>query len=489
MTPRRIFVLASLILWPLFIANSIFHHSSFGVLLLVSLFFVIGWYDILQTKSPILRDYPVVGHLRYILRAISPEIHQYFVESDTNGSPYNKEIINMINKRADDCDAFHPFGTEYDLYKDRYEWIAHAMFPKKVFSEPMRVKIGNEACRQPYEASLLNISAMSFGALGESAIRSLNLGAKIGGFYHNTGEGSLSPYHMQGGDIVLQIGTGNFGFRNDDGTLHEEAFRKKSSLPEVKMIEIKLSQGAKPGHGGLLPASKNSAEIAQIRMVKPHTDVFSPPLNPEFSDKKELVEFIQKVRELSLFKPVGIKLSIGEIREFEELVDEFKEQNIFPDFITVDAAEGGTGAAPIEYSNHIGMRGEDALKIVDATLKSKGVREKVKIIYSGKVYSGFTILKALCLGADLCNSARAFMFSLGCIQSLRCHTNTCPTGIATQNKILQKGVVPLHKSQRVANFHKNTIKSFLELLSTLGVDSIEELRQEHIHTQESLSAR
>lgn len=482
MTPRQIFIWLSIILWPLFILDAIYRPGSASVALIVSILFAIGWYDVLQKKKSILRDYPIIGHLRYMLRAISPEIHQYFIESNINGTPFSKQTIQLVNDRAENKDAFHPFGTEFDLYKDKYTWIGHAMFPKTVFKEAPRVQIGASECKQPYDAALLNISAMSFGALGEQAIKALNQGAKLGGFYHNTGEGSLSPYHMQGGDIVLQIGTANFGFRNDDGTLNEEAFKKKSNLPEVKMIEIKLSQGAKPGHGGLLPASKNNQEIADIRMVKPHTDVFSPPVNASFHSPKALALFIQKLRELSDHKPVGIKLCIGSEDEFVELIDTFKAENIFPDFITVDAAEGGTGAAPVEYSNYIGMRGEDALRFVNRTLKDKGLRDNIKIIYSGKVLSGFTLLKAVCYGADLCNSARGFMFSLGCIQSLRCHTNACPTGIATQNKHLQKGVVPQEKSTKVANYQNNTVKSFLELASTLGVSSLNELDERHIQT-------
>jgi len=479
-TPRQIFIFAGIAIWPLFIVNALYHPSSLSSLLLVSIFFAIGWYDILQTRDSILRDYPIVGHLRYMLRAISPEIHQYFIEGTTNGTPFNKEEIKLINDRANDRDAFHPFGTEFDLYKENLFWMPHAMFPKRVFKEEPRVRIGGRDCGRPYSSSILNISAMSFGALGESAVVALNLGAKIGGFSHNTGEGSLSPYHLQGGDIVLQIGTANFGFRNSDGTLNEEAFKNKSRQDQVKMVEIKLSQGAKPGHGGLLPAAKNSPEIADIRMVTPYTDVFSPPVNPSFDSPRGLVLFIKKIRELSDYRPVGIKLCIGYEDDFISLVDVFKTEGIYPDFITVDAAEGGTGAAPLEYSDFVGMRGLDALRFVDKTLREKGVRDEIKIIYSGKIATGFAILRALCFGADLCNSARGFMFSLGCIQSLRCHTNSCPTGIATQNRALQKGVVPLEKSKRVANYHKNTVKSFLELVSTLGVDSLDELNQRHI---------
>lgn len=482
MKPRTIFIWLSVTLWPLLIAIAWLHPQSSTVTILISLLFVLGWYDLFQTKRSILRDYPVIGHLRYMLRAISPEIHQYFIESNTNGEPFDKESISLVNQRADDIPAFHPFGTERDLYKKNYEWAAHTLFPKTKFTEAPRVLIGGKHCSKPYASSLLNISAMSFGSLGEKAVTALNHGAKLGGFAHNTGEGSLSPYHQQGGDIILQIGTANFGFRHEDGSFNEEAFVEKSALSQVKMIEIKLSQGAKPGHGGLLPAIKNTIEIAHIRMVKPHTDVISPPVNPSFDSPAALTLFIEKVRKLSGGKPIGIKLCIGNTTEFEILLQTFKEKDIYPDFITVDAAEGGTGAAPIEYTNYIGMRGEDALKFVNRALKEAGIREKVKVVYSGKIFSGFSLLKALCFGADLCNSARGFMFALGCIQSLRCHTNECPTGVATQDKVLQEGLVPEEKSVRVANYHKNTLASFLELASTLGISSLEELNPSHIHT-------
>lgn len=481
MEPRRIFLWLSFTLWPLMLLSIWYYPQLASFSITISVLFIIGWYDILQKKNAILRDYPILGHFRYI-RAISPEIHQYFVESNTNGAPFDKESIALVNARSDNKPAFHPFGTERDLYKEDYVWASHAMFPKKTFKKPPRILVGGEDCLKPYEASILNISAMSFGALGKNAIKALNQGAKIGDFAHNTGEGGLSPYHRQGGDIILQVGTGNFGFRNEDGTLNEKAFKEKSLLDEVKIIEIKLSQGAKPGHGGLLPASKNTPEIAKIRMVTPYKDVFSPPVNPSFDSAPTLTLFIDKLRKLSEGKPIGIKLCIGYKTDFQQLLQAFKDANIFPDFITVDAAEGGTGAAPLEYTNHIGMRGEEALNFVHHALKKAGIRDKIKVIYAGKIISGFTLLKAICFGADICNSARGFMFSLGCIQSLRCHTNTCPTGIATQDKTLQEGLVCEEKSVRVANFHKNTIKSFLELASTLGVNSLSELNPSYIHT-------
>ena len=487
MDPRTVFIWLSFTLWPLLFINLYFHPNSMALTLLLSALFAIGWYDLLQKRRSILRDYPLIGHMRYILRAISPEIHQYFFESNTNGTPFSKESIELVNRRSDNKEAVHPFGTEFDLYDEKYEWVAHALFPKAVIKENPRITIGSFKCKQPYSASVFNISAMSFGSLGENAVTALNRGAKIGGFSHNTGEGGLSPYHRQGGDLVLQVGTANFGYRNRDGSFNEEAFREKSRLPEVKMIEIKLSQGAKPGHGGLLPAIKNTPEIAKIRMVDPHTDILSPPLNPSCDSPLALGMFIEQLRRLSDYKPIGMKLCIGSEKEFVDLIGHFKKEEIYPDFITVDAAEGGTGAAPEEYSDHVGMRGEDALKFVHKTLQELGVRDHIKVIYSGKVISGFTLLKAICFGADLCNSARGFMFSLGCIQSLRCDKNSCPTGVATQDRTLQEGLVAEEKSVRVANYHANTVKSFLELASVLGVRSIDELDERHIRTAQRSS--
>ncbi len=475
MTTRNIFLILALILTPLVVYN-IFIQHNLNINIILFLLLVIGWYDYFQIRYSILRDYPVIGHIRYILRDISPELHQYFVESNTNGTPFSKNIINLVNKRADDNEEFHPFGTEKDLYAKNYTYLGHAMFPVKKMEVTPRVVVGSTECKQPYSASLLNISAMSFGALSENAILALNKGAFLGGFYHNTGEGSLSEAHQKhGGDIVLQIGTGNFGFRNEDGTLNEDAFKEKSNLAQVKMIELKLSQGAKPGHGGVLPAKKNTQEIAKIRMVQAHTDVYSPPSNPSYNSYESMVKFIGRLRELSSCKPVGFKLSIGIKEDFITLMKTSIDKGILPDFITVDAAEGGTGAAPIEYSNNIGLRGEEALLFVNETLSALKIRDKIKIIYAGKIISGVTMYKAFCRGADICNSARGFMFSLGCIQALKCHTNTCPTGVATQNKELQEGLVPKQKSKRVEAYHRNTVDSFLEILAATGVNDIKDL--------------
>lgn len=484
MTFRNIFFVVGSILTVLLALAAIYSPEQRLLAVILLIFILIGWIDAFQKKNAIIRDYPIIGHMRYILRAISPELQQYFIETNTNGQPFNKNLIKLINSRSDGEETFHPFGTEHNIYSEGMQWVAHSFFPAKKIDKDPRVTIGGPFCTQPYAASILNISAMSFGSLSGNAIKALNQGAALGGFYHNTGEGGLTPYHEHGGDVVLQIGTGNFGFRNSDGSFNDEAFAEKSGLPHVKMIEIKISQGAKPGHGGVLPAAKNTEEIAAIRKVKPKTDVFSPPVNPEIKTLADFAKFINRVRKLSNGKPVGIKLCIGSEQETSDLIESFVEQEIFPDFITIDAAEGGTGAAPIEYTNHIGMRGDDALQFMHQLLIDNNLRAHIKLIYSGKVSSGFTLLKALAFGADLCNSARGFMFSLGCIQSLRCHTDTCPTGIATQNKQLQKGLVVEHKKNRVKNYHNNTIESFIEILSTVGVSKIEDLKPSIINTAE-----
>lgn len=483
MSFRIIFLILAVLLTPLALYNIFTHPHDAIVAWIVCFFLGVGWFDFFQKESAILRDYPVLGHMRYILKKISPELHQYFIESNVNGRPFSKNMINLINTRSKNHEEFHPFGTEKNLYENGMEFLAHSMFPIKKLLVTPRVIVGSKKCKQPYSSSLLNISAMSFGALSSNAILALNHGAKEGGFSHNTGEGSLSQFHQKyAGDIVLQIGTGNFGFRNEDGTLNEESFCEKSNLEQVKMIEIKLSQGAKPGHGGVLPSVKNTVEIANIRMVKPFTDVFSPPSNPSFNSMEELAGFIQKLRELSSFKPIGIKLCIGSKDEFNALIKAFISKDILPDFITVDAAEGGTGAAPLEYSDFIGMRGDDALMFVEETLIKHAIRDEIKIIYAGKVTSGFSMYKAFCLGADICNSARGFMFSLGCIQSMKCHTDTCPTGIATQNKYLQAGLVPEVKYKRVHCYHKQTVDAFLDMMAVTGISDMNNLKKELILT-------
>ncbi|MEO9885527.1 MAG: FMN-binding glutamate synthase family protein [Balneola sp.] len=448
-----------------------------------ALIVAIGLYDILQKEHTILRNFPIIGHFRYLLEGIGPEIRQYFVEADTEGKPLDRNQRTYIYSRAKLDNRAHPFGTEHDLQKEGMEWVKHSIYPSAMPDNPPRVLVGGPECKHPYSASLLNVSAMSFGSLSKNAIKALNLGAKAGGFYHNTGEGSISDYHKMGGDLAYQIGTGYFGCRAADGNFSDEKFKETAAIEQVKMIEIKLSQGAKPGHGGILPASKNNEEIARIRGVEPHTTVLSPPGHKAFNNAEGLLKFVQKLRELSDGKPVGFKLCVGSRDEFEDICKAMIETGIKPDFITVDGAEGGTGAAPITFSDHVGMPWENALIFVSDTLKDYDLKKDIKIITSSKIVDGFDVLKALCLGADLCNSARAMMLALGCIQALECHENTCPTGVATNNERLMRGLVVEDKWERVKNYQHEVIHDFMELMSATGCSELSQLNRSLVFKQ------
>lgn len=441
----------------------------------IAVLLVIGLLNSLQQRHAILRNFPVLGYFRYIFEGIAPEIQQYFIERTTDGKPFSRNERSLAYQRAKNIDATTPFGTQLDINQSNYEGIRHSVFPAKVNHELPRVLVGGPDCKQPYSASLLNISAMSFGSLSENAIIALNKGAHKGNFYHNTGEGGLTEFHLQGGDITWQIGTGYFGCRNDKGNFDADKFTDKSKHPSVKMIEIKLSQGAKPGHGGVLPASKNTEQIAKIRGVKPHTTILSPPSHTAFHSPEGLIKFVARLRELSNGKPIGFKLCIGQTNEFEMICQEMILQNCFPDFITIDGAEGGTGAAPLEFSDGVGMPFEPALIFANKTLIRLNIRDKIRVIGSGKIISGYSILRAIAMGADMCNSARGFMFSLGCIQALRCNTNNCPTGVATQDKMLMKGLVVTDKAERVFRYHKNTLHAANELLAAAGKSSYHEV--------------
>jgi glutamate synthase domain-containing protein 2 len=431
-----------------------------------------------------MRTYPVFGRMRYWMEALRPKMYQYFVESDIDGRPINRVDRSTIYQRAKQETDTMPFGTQLDVYEEGYEWMSHSIAPKdfnKLDHSP-RVLIGNKDCKLPYSASIFNVSAMSFGSLSSNAIRALNAGAKIGGFAHNTGEGGMSRHHLEeGGDIIWQIGTGYFGARDENGNFSPEVFAKNAATPQVKMIELKLSQGAKPGHGGILPAKKNTPEIAAIRHVKPNTTVYSPPYHSAFNSPRELVQFIAQMRELSGGKPVGFKLCIGRKSEFIAICKAMIELDSYPDFITVDGGEGGTGAAPQEFSNHVGAPLLDGLAFVHNMLVGFNIRQHIRIIASGKILSGFHMLRALALGADACNSARAMMMALGCIQALQCHTNKCPTGVATQDPSLTVGLVVSDKKQRVANYHEDTIKTFVELMGAAGIDDYKKLTRSHIY--------
>lgn len=440
----------------------------------------LAFYDLKQQKRTLLRNFPILGHIRYILEFIRPEIQQYFIATDTSELPFSRESRSVVYQRAKNVRDTVPFGTDKDILAPGYSWALHSLVPKLPTQVDPRIMVGGPSCRQPYHASRLNISALSFGALSANALMALNKGAKLGGFAHNTGEGGLSPYHLQGGDIIFQFGTGYFGCRNAHGMFDDEQFALEANRPEVKMIEIKLSQGAKPGHGGILPASKVTEEIATARKVPMGEDVISPGAHTAFHTPRGLLEFIQKLRDLSGGKPIGFKLCVGRKDEFFGICKAMLETGILPDFITVDGAEGGTGAAPMEFADHVGEPLEAGLVFVHNALEGINVRDKVRVICSGKIASGFDIVEKLALGADMCNSARGMMMAVGCVQSKQCNANTCPTGVATQNLRLQKGLVVDEKQHRVVNFHKNTMKSFLEIVGAMGVTNPSDLRPYHI---------
>ncbi len=435
----------------------------------------IALYDVKQTKHSILRNFPILGHMRFILEFFRPEIQQYFIADDQAERPFDRETRNLVYQRAKGIDDTLAFGTERNILQDGYEWVAHSLSPKHVSEVENRIIVGGPDCKQPYSASRLNISAMSYGALSSNAIKALNLGAKLGNFYHNTGEGSLSKHHQQGGDIVYQLGTGYFGARGKDGKFSDEIFKKTSRLDFVKMIEIKLSQGAKPAHGGVLPAAKITPEIAEIRNVPLDQDVLSPPAHETFSTPLEMCHFIKHLRHLSEGKPIGFKLCLGKKSEFLSICKAMIETGITPDFITVDGAEGGTGAAPMEFTNHIGMPLNDALIFIHNALKGSGLRDKIKIIASGKIITGFDMIRKIALGADICNSARGMMMSLGCIQSRQCNHNTCPVGVATQNPKLYKALDIDDKKHRVNRFHQSTVHSFQEIVGAMGLTNPSDL--------------
>ncbi len=437
------------------------------------LFFVT--YDTFQSKHALRKNYPLIGRMRYWFESLRPEFRQYFFEGELDGKPFNRRQRSIVYQRAKNEKQTISFGMQDDANRIGYEWAAHSIYPKQANYTSFRTLIGNRDCAQPYNASLLNIGAMSFGALSKTAITALNKGAAIGNFAHNTGEGGISEYHLQGGDIIWQIGTGYFGCRDNSGNFSSTMFAEKAVLPNVKMIEIKLSQGAKPGHGGLLPAHKNTLEIAGIRNIQPFTTVHSPSAHTAFSNAHELLLFIEKLKVLSQRKPVGFKICIGRKDEFIDIVEQMMVTGIIPDFITIDGAEGGTGAAPLEFIDYMGMALSDALVFVHATLKDFGIREQVSLIVSGKIITAFDIARNLALGADACYSARGMMFALGCIQALQCDSGKCPVGIATQDKALYKGVDITDKSIRVANFHLNTLKALADFIGACGFEEIKDI--------------
>ena len=478
---RNVFLIVSaLILITIFALSSAYPGILWSLIVVVPLI-LLGIYDITQSKHAVLRNFPVLGHFRYLLETIRPEIFQYFVESDIDGRPFNREQRSVVYQRAKDVRDTVPFGTLRDVYKVGYEWVNHSLNPLHLHASDLRVTIGGPDCKQPYSASIFNISAMSYGSLSKNAVLALNKGAKIGNFAHNTGEGGISPYHLDGGgDLIWQIGTGYFGCRSADGGFDADKFVKTASPPQVKMIELKLSQGAKPGHGGILPAAKVTPEISEIRGVPMGQDVLSPPAHTEFSTPIGLLEFIARLRELADGRPVGFKLCIGKRREFIAICKAMVKTGITPDFISVDGGEGGTGAAPLEFTNHVGAPLVEGLIFVHNCLTGFSLRDKITVIASGKVTSGFEMVKRLSLGADVCYSARGMMMALGCIQALKCNSNHCPVGVATQNPSLVGGLVPEDKKARVANFHKEHLESVSEIVGAMGLRSPSELRPWHI---------
>jgi glutamate synthase domain-containing protein 2 len=445
------------------------------------LYVLIGLYDVTNRNHSVLRNYPVLGHLRYIFEFVRPEIQQYFVSTDLSGRPFSREQRTVVYSRAKGQLETVPFGTQHDVTEAGYECAAHSLAPKKVPVEDARVLVGGPDCTQPYLASRLNISAMSFGALGENAILALNKGAKLGNFAHNTGEGGLSPHHLAGGgDIIWQIGTGYFSCRTPEGNFDSEKFRENANRDAVKMIEIKLSQGAKPSHGGILPAAKVDKEISKIRGVPMGQDVISPPAHSAFDGPTGLLHFVRHLRDLTGGKPIGFKLCIGVRSEFMGICKAMLSTGILPDFITIDGAEGGTGAAPPEFTNRLGTPINEGIVFVHSCLVGIGLRDKIRIIGSGKVISGFDMVTKIALGADMCNSARGMMFALGCIQSLRCNNNSCPTGVATQDAARGRALVVKSKFIRVRNFHDATVESFLEIAGAMGVAHPDQLTPRHI---------
>ena len=492
--PVRYSVLALCIFGLLLSAFSV---VGFGVgwlaLLVCGALVGVGVHDLRQTRHAILRNYPVIGHLRFLFEYIRPEMRQYFIEGNREAMPFSRAQRSLVYQRAKGDPDNQPFGTHLDVGAQGYEWVNHSMAPTKLPTHDFRIWIGGDPdhsgqaarslqpCTQPYNASVFNISAMSFGALSANAILALNKGAKLGGFAHDTGEGSISEHHrVHGGDLIWEIGSGYFGCRNVDGSFSEERFATNACDPQVKLIELKLSQGAKPGHGGVLPGAKVTPEIAQARGVPVGVDCISPSMHSAFGTPIEMMHFIERLRQLSGGKPTGFKLCIGHPWEWFAIAKAMQETGIHPDFIVVDGAEGGTGAAPLEFTDHVGAPLQEGLLLVHNTLKGLGLRKQVRIGCAGKVVSAFDMAQLMALGADWCNSARGFMFALGCLQAQTCHSGHCPTGVTTQDPLRQRALIVPDKAERVYRFHQGTLEALKEMVQAAGLKHPREIRAHHI---------
>jgi len=482
---RKGFIVLSILAIASILFLAFYKHLNFlWALVVIGPIVLIGLIDVFQNKQAIRKNFPLVGRSRYIAEWLRPKLYQYFVEPDTDGRPFSRIKRNIVYQRAKLVNDTAPFGTQLNVYSEGYEWMNHsigALDPHDMDHHP-RVLIGGEDCKKPYSCSIFNVSAMSFGSLSKNAIMALNGGAALGKFAHNTGEGGISEYHNKhNGDLIYQIGTGYFGARSKDGNFSPDLFAERTAPDNVKMIEIKLSQGAKPGHGGILPAKKATPEIAKIRNIEPHKAVLSPPYHKAFNDPKGLLNFVKQCRDLSGGKPVGFKLCIGHKSEFLAICKAMVETGIKPDFISVDGGEGGTGAAPLEFSNSVGVPAKEGLTFAYNALVGFGIKKEITLINSGKVLSGFDIFKSIAMGADVCYSARAMMMALGCIQALECNHNTCPVGVATQNPTLVKGLDVNDKKVRVANYHNETVKSFVELMAAAGLDHLDKINRTHVY--------
>ena len=482
--PRYYFFIACVVIFVVSAGMALLNGSSIPwwlIAMVSGTLSLIGTIDLTQKKQAVRRNYPILAHIRFLLESIRPEIRQYFLETDTEEIPYSRQQRTIIYERAKNELNKRPFGTQSDVYRNDYEWFNHSVAPQPIASHDFRMTIGSPQCRTPYAASVFNISAMSYGALSPNAILALNEGARRGGFYHDTGEGSISAYHRQhGGDLVWEIGSGYFGCRHPDGSFNEEMFAANAASAQVKMIELKLSQGAKPGHGGVLPGSKVNAAIAAARGVAVGEDCVSPAFHSSFTSPIGLLEFVARLRELSGGKPTGFKLAIGHPWEWFGIAKAMLETGITPDFIVVDGAEGGTGAAPLEFCDHVGAPLREGLMLVHNTLVGIGLRGHVHIGAAGKIVTAFDIARTIALGADWCNAARGFMFALGCIQTQTCHTGRCPTGVSSQDPDRYRALVPEDKATRVYNFHQNTLHALKELLSAAGLTHPEQIGPEHI---------